>query len=344
MTQHPFTCTRTPFPSFRGPQEALRARNDLQAKLAVTTADLNDTRSELRVSNELHRTAQSSLDEARSLLAVLREEKTSLASRVGRAEATAHATMVDSESVEAERNAASRELTRLSRANESLVGQLEAANREVERLRAKAASVAVAADVAHYRRSASGSAGGSASGGARDRDAYASPLADRHTPGASGRDDRGVGIGTTAASSSAAAGDTPATMLRIEHGDVIIGDGVQSVTRGRDGSTTLRSHAGAEVHLSGGDNVRVDVKPAPYVAGDDWGASPKYGGGVASGGASARSAAGRSASEQRSPSPGVSRLQERLRRVQATFAQLRESGNTSGAASSFDTSSGSLRM
>jgi hypothetical protein len=290
----------------------MRARNDLQSRL-------NAASSELRVLSERHASTQSSLDEARAVLASLREEKLELATRVGRAEASAHARHLDSEAVEAERAAMQQELLRLQRANDSLSAQLQLSEAEVERLRSKAASAAVAADVAHYRRSAS--AGGS---GPVVTSSVATPSHAAPSPAAASgsRTDAGV-----------------PTMLRIERGDVIYGDGVQSVVRGKDGSTTLRSHAGAEVHLSGGDSVRVDVKPAPYVAGDDWGASPRYAGVSAVGNVSTRSARS-TPGEQRSPSPGVSRLQDRLRRVQATFAQLREGS----VGSSFDTSASSLRM
>ena len=96
-------------------------------------------------------------------------------------------------------------------------------NVQIERIRSKAATAAVAADVAHFRRSAS-SSGVAVS---TSRDASVTPL--RH------------------AFDSSAASHSPSTMLRIEHGDVFLGEGIESVSRGRDGSTTLRSHAGAEV-------------------------------------------------------------------------------------------------
>ncbi len=300
------------------PQATLRARSDAHAHLSAAAGEAAEARASLR-------STQAALEECRALLAAAREEKVALSGRLGRLEAAAHSYQHDAEAVLAEKQELQRDLARVIRSNDALSAQLDAAGAEVERLRARAAAAAVAADVAaSMQRRGGGGGGGDSINTPSYHDASSAP----RLGGGGGGGGGGAGGSVSSGFGGGSGGGT--TLLRIERGDVVIGDGVQSITRGEDGSTTLRSAEGAEVHVSASEPVRVDVKPAPYLGGDDWGASPRRGLGLGAGGLlSARSH--RSGSEARSPSPGVSRLQERLKRVQATFAQLRDSAATSAS-------------
>ena len=115
------------------------------------------------------------------------------------------------------------------------------------------------------------------------------------------------------------------SLIRLEGGDVRVGEALASVGPGSTGpgSTLYKSDTGTTVQVTrreGKDaSVRVDVIPAPapytpamrtYTSGPDTDDASSVGG------YSSRSGS--------SPSPGAARLQERLRRVQETFAQLRQ--------------------
>jgi hypothetical protein len=257
--------------------------------------EVAELRSELRRQLELHRVTQLSLEESRNIVAGLREERQALTGRLARAEATAKAMQSHAMSVTSDKDAEHRELSRLIRANEDLEAALMATKSEIKFMRS---------EVEHSNREESSSHAAAV----HRSDSFLS-TSSRASAGSLPKPLHHSSVASLGSPSPTRSG----SLLRIEHGDVSVGDAVKTMSRSADGTTTFRSASGTEVHVSMRDGMHVDVVPPPSDSFD-----------ALHGVSSSRLLSARSQSSARSPSPGVARLQERLQKVRDTFAQLRE--------------------
>ena len=260
------------------------------SKLSKAQAELADSRAEARRQADMLRVTQTSLEECRAMLAQLREEKTALLLRVGRPSDSAYSDAALTSSTA---------LARLSsKTSDELQAQLQQAKYEVQ-------SVREGIDDAKRRLSVGG----------------------------------GDGSSTAIARRASPTKPTPSTMLRVENGTVKIGDGVASIQPGLfgPGSTIFHSDTGATVQITkrdGQDGLRLDVVPAPGRAPSFIAGTPGTVPALTTPGIrpitpkqpdtdDSSSVGATSTRSGFSPSPGAQRLQERLKRVQETFAQLR---------------------